>query len=144
VFGIYGKYEDYKRRFISNNICRVLSGLNISIRKNMYFDYLYVDDFSRIVKMFINKDAVKRSYNICTGRNIDLLTLAEIIRKIDGRNISINIKEEGFNPEYSGDNTLFLQEFGKFNFTPPEKGIRKLYHWYKNSSNIVLDAKDVN
>ncbi|MFZ2655123.1 MAG: NAD-dependent epimerase/dehydratase family protein, partial [Victivallales bacterium] len=28
IFGIYGKYEDYKRRFISNNICRTLSDLN--------------------------------------------------------------------------------------------------------------------
>jgi len=142
VLGIYGKYEDYKRRFISNNICRVLSGLNISINKNMYFDYLYVNDFSRIVEMFINKDAAKRNYNICTGKSIDLFTLAEIIRKIDGRNISINIKEEGLNPEYSGDNTLFLQEYGKFNFTQPEKAISELYHWYKDSSNIVFDAKE--
>lgn len=144
VFGVYGKYEDYKRRFISNNICRVLSGLNILIKKNMYFDYLYVDDFSRIVEMFINKDAAKRSYNICTGKSIDLLTLAEIIRKIDGSNLPINIKEEGFNAEYSGDNTLFSQEYGKFNFTPPEKAIRELYNWYKDSSKIVLDAKDFN
>ena len=39
VFGIYGKYEKYKQRFISNNICRALSGLDISINKNVYFDY---------------------------------------------------------------------------------------------------------
>ena len=142
VFGIYGRYEDYKRRFISNNICRVLSGLNISIKKNMYFDYLYVNDFSRIVELFINKDALKRSYNICTGNSIELFTLAKIIREIDGRNLPINIKEEGFNTEYSGDNTLFLQEYGKFNFTHPEKAISELYHWYKDSSNIVFDPKE--
>ena len=28
---IKGKYEDYRRRFISNNICRLLAGLDISI-----------------------------------------------------------------------------------------------------------------
>ena len=37
VFGIFGKYEDHTRRFISNNICRVLCGLDISMNKNMLF-----------------------------------------------------------------------------------------------------------
>jgi len=144
VFGIYGKYENYKRRFISNNICRVLCGLNISIDRNMYFDYLYVDDFSRIVEMFINKDAAKRSYNICTGKSTDLFTFAKIIREIVGSKKPINSKEAGFNSEYSGDNSLFLQEYGEFDFTPPEKAISDLYHWYKYSSNITLDARDFN
>ena len=141
VLGIYGKYENYKRRFISNNICRVLCGLNLLINKNMYFDYLYVNDFSRIVEMFVKKDAAKRSYNICTGESRDLLAIAKIIRQIDGRDIPIDIKESGFNTEYSGDNTLFLQEFGVFNFTQPEKAISELYHWYKYESNIPIDAK---
>jgi GDP-L-fucose synthase len=142
VFGIFGKYENYRRRFISNNICRVLSGLNLSIKKNMYFDYLYVNDFSKIVGMFINKEAARRSYNICTGKSIDLLTLAEIIKKVDGRKVPIDIQEEGLGVEYTGDNELFLQEFGEFNFTPPEKAINELYQWYRDSSNIAFNAKD--
>ena len=136
VFGIYGKYEDYKRRFISNNICRLLCDLNISINKNMFFDYLYVDDFSRIVDMFINNEAAKRSYNICTGKTIDFLGLAKIINDIDGRKLPIKIKEEGLNSEYSGDNKLFMNEFKEMKFSPPEKTINELYHWYKDSSNI--------
>lgn len=143
LFGIYGKYEDYKRRFISNNICRALCNLNLSINKNMYFDYLYIDDFSRITEMFINKDVAKRSYNICTGKSIDLLSLAEIIKQIDGRNFPINIKEEGLNAEYSGDNTLFVQEFGEFNFTQPKIAISQLYHWYKDKSGLAFDPKEI-
>lgn len=142
AFGIYGKYENYKRRFISNNICRVLCNLSLSINKNMYFDYLYINDFLRIVEKFIHKDTVKRTYNICTGKSIDLLTLAKIIRQIDGRNLPVDIKEDGLGVEYSGDNALFLQEFGEFDFTPHKEAISELYHWYKDSSNIVFDAKD--
>ena len=142
LFGIYGKYEDYKRRFISNNICRALSGLNISINKNVYFDYLYVDDFSRIVEMFIEKDAEKRSYNICTGRSVDLFSLAEIIRQIDGRDIPIDIKEDGLNAEYSGDNTRFLLEFGEFNFTQLKEAASQLYYWYRNKSGLMFNVKD--
>ena len=45
VFGIFGKYEDFSRRFISNNICRAIAGLGISMNKNMKFDFLYINDF---------------------------------------------------------------------------------------------------
>ena len=140
VFGIYGKYEDFKRRFISNNICRLLCRLKISIKKNIYFDYLYVDDFSRIVEMFIKNNAKKRSYNICTGKTIDLISLAKIINEIDGKKMPIMIKEDGLNPEYSGDNKLFMNELQKVEFTPPEKAISELYHWYKDSSSIVFNT----
>ena len=142
VFGIFGKYEDYTRRFISNNICRVLCGMNISMNKNMFFDYLYVDDFARIVEIFLDNKPVKRSYNICAEKSIDLLTLAKSIKKIDGNKASIMIKEDGLNPEYSGDNSRFIEEFGEFNYTPTEKAIEALYNWYSDEKNIVLDAND--
>jgi GDP-L-fucose synthase len=142
VFGIYGKYEDYRRRFISNNICRVLCGLGLFINKNMYFDYLYVNDFAKIVDMFLLKTPSRQSYNICTGQSMDLLTIAEIIRKIDGRDRSIIIKEKGLGLEYSGDNTRFLREFGDFDFIDPEHAINEMYHWYKDQGSRVFDAKD--
>jgi GDP-L-fucose synthase len=142
VFGIYGKYEDTKRRFITNNICRALCDMPISMNKNMYFDYLYVDDFARIVETFVRKSASKRSYNICTGTRVDLLTLAELIRTVDGRDRPIVVKEEGLKPEYSGDNGLFLREFGNFAFTPPAKAIEELYRWHQNPINFVLDPKN--
>ena len=140
VFGIYGKYEDYKRRFISNNICRLLCGLNISINKNAHFDYLYVNDFSKIVEIFINNNAARRTYNVCTGSTIDFISLAKIINEIDGRNLPINIKEKGINPEYSGDNKQLMDEFKEITFTSPEKAINELYHWYKNSSNLDFNS----
>ena len=142
VFGIFGKYEDHTRRFISNNICRVLCGLDISMNKNMLFDYLYVDDFSKIIKMFLDNSPTHRSYNICAEKSIDLLSIAKIIQMVDGNKISINVKEEGLNPEYSGNNSLFINEFGNFNYTPLKQAIEELYSWYSNKNNIVLDRKD--
>ena len=52
----------------------------------------------------------------------------------------IKIKEKGLNPEYSGDNKLFMDEFKGIVFTPPEKAINELYYWYKNSSNIEFNV----
>ncbi|HNW45052.1 MAG TPA: NAD(P)-dependent oxidoreductase [Elusimicrobiales bacterium] len=141
VFGIYGKYENYKRRFISNNICRALCGLDISLGKNVFFDYLYMDDFSKIAELFLTRDALRRSYNICTGKTVDLLSLAGLVQKADGRGVPINVKEEGLRPEYSGDNSLFTGEFGQFAYTPHETAVEELYRWYKNSSGLVFEPK---
>lgn len=139
VFGIYGKYENYMRRFISNNICRVLAGLDISINRNMFFDYLHVDDFCRIAEWFIHHEPTHRSYNICSGTPIDLLSLARIIKRVHGGDSEIKIKETGLNPEYTGDNALFLSECAGFDFTLPEKRIPELYRWYRDSSHIDFD-----
>ncbi len=141
VFGIFGKYEDYRRRLISNSICRLLCGENIVLNKNGCFDYLYVKDFSEIVEMFINKDPKYSTYNTCTGEVIDFLTIVKIINEIDGRGKPIEVKQEGINPEYSGDNSMFINEFGAFEYSPLEQAIEELYAWYSDKNNVVLDPK---
>ena len=138
-FGIFGKYEDYRRRFISNNICRLLCGLNISMGKNAYFDYMYVNDFAKIVDIFMKKNPKERTYNVCTGKTVDLLTLTKIIKEIDGRDKPIEIKERGLKQEYSGDNSLLMTEFKEIIFTPTKKAVEDLYNWYKFSSNFKFD-----
>ncbi|PIS47236.1 MAG: NAD-dependent dehydratase [Elusimicrobia bacterium CG08_land_8_20_14_0_20_51_18] len=133
VFGIYGKYENYKRRFISNNICRVLSGLNISIKKNVGFDYLYVNDFCAIAELFAKGSPLLRSYNVCAGQTVELLQLAKLVQKADGRERPIIVKEEGMGTEYSGDNSLYTSEFGAFPYTTHEKAVEELYGWYRDN-----------
>jgi len=135
LFGIFGKYEDYKRRFISNNIYNVLTGKNIIIYKNMMFDYLYIKDFLKILDFFIYNDSKYKNYNVCTSHPIELLQLAKIIYKIhNDKNIKIEIKESGMKPEYSGSNKRLLNEIGPFNFTDFQTSITELYSWYKTNN----------
>jgi len=141
VFGIFGKYEDYRRRLISNNICRLLCDKNIILNKNGSFDYMYINDFSKIVEMFINKDPEYSTYNTCAGEVIEFLTIVKIINEIDGRNKPIEVKQEGINPEYSGDNSKFVDEFGPMNLTSPKISIKELYNWYKDHSNLKFNEK---
>jgi len=141
VFGIFGKYEDYRRRLISNNICKLLCGQNITLNKNGCFDYMYVNDFSNILANFIKKEPKHSTYNACTGKVIEFLTLVKIINDIDGRELPIEIKQEGINPEYSGDNSRFINEFGPINFTKFEDSVHELYNWYKFKSNLSFDDR---
>ena len=56
LFGVYGKYEDYRVRFISNNLCKALLGLPLTMKQNVFFDYIYVNDFVKILEHFINQN----------------------------------------------------------------------------------------
>ena len=136
VFGIFGKYEDYRRRFISNNICRILAGLDISINTNMHFDYIYVNDFMKILDTLVTCDVKYTTYNICRGKTVDLLSLAQFIKDIHAGSAPINVQNEGLKPEYSGDNSRFLEEFRHFNFQEISESIKELYDWYKCESGL--------
>ena len=55
VFGIFGKYEDYAIRFISNAICKAIHDLPITIKQNRKFDYIDIDDLMPILEFFIER-----------------------------------------------------------------------------------------
>jgi len=85
LFGVFGRYEDWRIRFISNAISLVLRDRPIEIRQNSCFDYLYVDDLVRLTRWFIENKPGEKVYNICTGSVNDLLTLARRVLKISGK-----------------------------------------------------------
>lgn len=142
LFGIFGRYEDWEIRFISNAICKVMFDMDITIKQNVYFDYLYVEDLAKILKKLINiKKIPLKHYNVCTGRSIDLLTIAKKIKKISGKNIKIIVNKPGLKQEYSGNNKRLLDLIGEFKFTPLEKSIEELYTWYLKNKKIVNKKK---
>lgn len=138
LFGVFGKYEDYEYRFISNAIVKNLLGLPIVINQNVYFDYLYVNDLVGIVEYFMNKKTRYKFYNVTTGKTIDLLTIANKINQISDKKSEIIVRNPGLGVEYSGNNKRLLKELGGFCFVPFDKALNELYNWYK----VNLDKID--
>lgn len=137
LFAMYGEYDDWRTRFISNVCCRVVLNMPVKINQNKFYDFLYVDDLAKIVNWFIKNTPSYNTYNICSGRVYDFKTIAEKIIEISGRNLSLVIKTEGIGREYSGDNTLLLKELKSFKFTPIGEGLKRLYNWYNLNKNII-------
>jgi|TARA_B110000037_G_scaffold159063_1_gene179460 GDP-L-fucose synthase len=134
LFGIFGRYEDYSRRFISNNICNSLAGLPVSLNRNMLFDFIWVDDFSRFLHSVLGKLPLSSmSYNFCSGSPVSLINLAEIINKLMSNSTDIIVKNPGMNPEYSGDPSMIFDEIGEFDFTSFESSISRLIEFYKKT-----------
>ena len=144
LFGVFGAYEDYTVRFISNACCRALKGLPIVLRQDIVFDYLYVNDLVKLTMWFVENDARRKAYNACTGRPVAISELARVIAQISaqvsGRNPDVSVMAEGMGPEYSADNSRMLSEMGGYRFWDLEDSIRDLYAWYERNEEIAVEA----
>lgn len=140
LFGIFGKYEEYKRRFISNNICKSLLGYPMTITQNARFDYLFIDDFCRIMDYFICNTPRYKIYNVCSGRSVELLELAHMINEVTGLNRQILVQQEGYQREYTASNARLVSELGYIRLTEYKDAIKKLINYYdKNRQDWYLD-----
>lgn len=141
IFGLYGKYENKYKTFISGACCKALLDLPLTIRRNVFFDYLYIDDCCKIVEWFVNNDAKHRHYNVCTGQPVDLITLVQTVMKVSGKQLPLYICNAGLANEYTASNERLLREIGGVEFTKHEDAIRDLYRWYsQHAQDIDMDS----
>lgn len=137
-FGIFGEGEEYRLRFISNALCRRMYQLPITIKQNVYFDYLDVTDFVKVIEYFIRHRPKFKAYNVGTGKKIDLVSIAKEILKLYGDNdYPILIRRSGLANEYSCNVDRLFREFSGFTITPFTRSLKRLSRWYtKHKSSI--------
>jgi len=141
IFGIFGKYEDYAIRFISNAICKAIFDLPITLRQNRTFDYLDINDLIPILDHFIMHNPTEKSFNITPDNSIELLQIAQLVKSISQKDIEIKVAQDGLGMEYSGNNSLLHREMNDLKFTPIQTSIEDLYNWYlANKNNLMIDA----
>ncbi|MCL4416572.1 MAG: NAD(P)-dependent oxidoreductase [Actinobacteria bacterium] len=140
IFALFGNGEDYRYRFISNAICRNIFGMPITMRQDVYFDYIYIKDFVRIVEYFIENNGKYKFYNIGTGKRINIKAIAEKINQLADKKSRILVNKKGLNDEYTCDNKRLIKEIKGFKFTDFNDYMVDLYNWYKeNKKNINKD-----
>ncbi|NTV66182.1 MAG: NAD-dependent epimerase/dehydratase family protein [Chlorobaculum sp.] len=140
IFACYGKYEDYRYKFISNAIVKNLLGMPIHIRQNVLFDYVYVDDLIKMVLWSIEFDPKQHVYNITRGDGIELVALAEMINMVAEKPSEIIVDTLGMNLEYTSSNHRIIEECPVI-FTPHQEAISHLYDYYEERlARLDLDA----
>lgn len=138
LFGVFGKYEDYEIRFISNAICKSLFGLPITIKQNRRFDYLYVNDLPEILEFFMEHDTGSTNiFNACNDTSIELIDLAQMVTDISDSQHEVVVKTPGLGLEYSGDNSLLRSFMPEFNLTPMDQAVKELYCWYSDNKHTI-------
>lgn len=142
IFGIFGKYEDYRYKFISNAIVKNLLKMPIVINQNVIYDYIYITDFFKIVEYFVNYKTKHKIFNVTPTESIDLLTIAHLINEVSDYKSEIHILNKGIGVEYSGDNRKLLSAIGNFQFTAPAAAIADLRQYYIKIKNS-LDTRAI-
>lgn len=136
-FGLFGIGEDYRYRFISNAICRHMFNLPITIKQNVVFDYLYINDFIRIIEYLVKHKPKHKAYNIGSGKTYSLLSLAKMINTVGNREEKILIHQKGYANEYSCNVQLLNSEVKNISLTPIQESIKSLYLWYQTHKSRI-------
>ena len=132
LFAVYGKYEDYATRFISNCLCRTLLGIPVVIKQDVKFDFLFVDDLARIVEYFIENQPKHRLFNVGSGTPRTLTSIFNDVRRVTGKEVPVSIQKPGMNKEYTCDTSRLLAELpSDFRFTDFDASLLELYNWYQ-------------
>ena len=141
IFGLFGEYE-YSFRFITAMINDSIAGKELVIKRNVYFDYTYIDEFLSMLICLMDSDELKHhSYNMVSGKRISLYEICQIINEVApayGRvPQKITIENQELNKEYSASNARFLNEFGnnkKYSPISMYEAVKKLYGIYLSNS----------
>ncbi len=141
LFGVFGEYDDWRYRFISNVCCKAVLNRPITFEKNKFFDFLYIDDLVKIVQWFICNDPKQQVYNVCSGQSHEFKALAQKVLKAAGKDLKVVIKTKAMRIEYSGDNALLMKELKNFKFSPIDDAVGKIYHWYEKNQ-YMIKAED--
>lgn len=140
LFGVYGKYEPYQFRFISNALCRAQFGMPITINQNVFFDYLWIDDFVRVLDHFLTHAPKYRTYNMGTGKRIDLLSIAKKVLTITRKKLPVQVDKLGFKEGYTCNNSRLMEEMPELHFTDFDDTLRNLYAYYRQKKDSLDKA----
>ena len=146
LFAVFGKYEDFTTRFISNAICKALLGLPITIKKNVRFDYFYINDFVRLLDNLITDPLPQKICNVGSGEVTDLYSIAQKILTITSANVPIQLAEAGMGKEYSPDLSDLKKNRPNVMVTSLEVAMAELVAYYRsilpelNRDQFLIDA----
>lgn len=123
IFNIFNE-DELTTRMIKNNIFRYIDKKNIIIHQDKYMDFMYFDDFIKIIEFFINNDDCPKSINCCYEQKYLLTDIAKIINNLNKYHVDIEIENEGLGNSYIGQ-----YELDKYNIVVSslELGIKKCY-----------------
>lgn len=137
LFGIFGKYELWDIKFLSNLCCKAIFDLPLTVRKDCYFDFLSIEDLPGIVSWFIENKPDWHDYNVCYGKQFELTELAQMIRRISGKDLPIELLNQERNRDYSADNSRLKKQIPELQITLMERSLEELYDYYNAHRDLI-------
>jgi len=131
LFGVFGKYEDKEKRFISYAVNQAVNKKSIIINRNVVFDYLYINDLVSIIEYVFTHRMKHKEYNVGRGVRMDLEAIAKKIINVTKIDVLIRVKNKALNKEYTCDVNRLKREMKETRFTSLDDAVRELFTRYK-------------
>lgn len=131
LFGIFGKYELWDIKFLSNLCCKAAFDLPLTIRKECSFDFFYIEDLPPVIEWFLEHTPRYHDYNICQGQPYPLTRLAGMVLKAAGKTLPVTVLEQGRNLDYTASNERLRSEYENMRLTCTQDALEQLYRYYE-------------
>lgn len=137
LFGIFGKYELWEIKFLSNLCCKAVFDLPLTVRRDCSFDFLYIEDLTAIVEWFLENKPQYHDYNICMGESYRLSELAHMVREVSCKEMPVEMLSEGRNLDYTASNVRLKAEVNSLQITPMREALENLYRYYLKHKDMI-------
>lgn len=131
---IYGIFNDQEldSRFIKNCINRYINHANLIIFKNKLMDFMYMNDFIKILQQYICHNNLPKSIDCVYDTKYSLLDIANIINDLDTYRVPIDVLDTTKDKDYIGQYTNL-----NINFAGLKTGILNTYRKICYEKNLV-------
>jgi GDP-L-fucose synthase len=140
VFGIYGKYEDFEIRFISNMISKAIFGVPLTIKQNRLMSYIHTDDLIFILKHILSDKYEWNGFYREVSGSREPITLGNIAKKIldtvECDDLPIVFEKNGMGTDYYAN----IEPTFSIPFKPLEEGIKEVWSYLRSA--LVIGDRD--
>lgn len=126
IFGVYGEGE-HSSRVTSSIITDIIRHRPITLRQNVRFSFIYIDDLCRIVSHLAQHPPTEKALNIAHPASVEIAHIAQMANSLCEWKSDIIIEKEGMNNEYTCATERMERVLGAFRFTAMEDGLRRLF-----------------
>lgn len=137
LFGIFGKYEDYRYKFISNTIAKRLTDLDVTLFRDAVYDYLDVTDFCRIVLQLFDRNVRTGEFNVTPDNSVTLSQIIDTVDRCLGVNKGYTISTPGLGRPYTGCNGKLRSILDDLRFSSIEMSISNLIRYYAEDVGLI-------
>ena len=101
IFNIFN-HNELKTRMIKGNILRYIQKQNISVFDNRFMDFMYFDDFMKIIKYYIETENPQKDCNCSYQEKFTLYDVAQIINNLDSHKVEVDLENTELKNSYVG------------------------------------------
>ena len=131
IFNIFNE-DELPTRMIKGNIFRYINRESMVIHQDKYMDFMYFDDFMKIVNFYIYEKDCPKVINCSYEKKYLLSDIARYINLLSDYNVDIQILDDTIGKSYIGK-----YELGDYGIVigTLEDGISKCYKYYLENKN---------